>query len=152
MKLIDLQTSLSPLQLRFLLQAAGRTDLRGKLDQVDLSPGELLLIGLADWLAIRNPVPAEQQRLLASYYASNVLRAAAQIEEAISSPNRHVKLPTIQLAIIDSALATMSGDKQCLDLRTGDIAPGPPTLPMDVYSVNLTSMYVLRRRQATEAK
>lgn len=137
---IDL-SKLPPTRARSILEGACRTKIVGWLDDMEINPGEALVLWVADWLASRRPVDDDAQMLILTRYASDIEKVSAIVEHSLAAG----EMPTLQLVIIDATLAGMTGHNDIIDLRSGETHEGPKQMPIEVTSLNLTALYIMHR-------
>ena len=147
----ELGVSLSKIRILAILQIAGRTKDEARDRNLVASPGEALLLWLADWLHKRQPIGEEQQNLLLSDLAERIIFEASAIEHEIDK-GLELSLKTIQLMIVDNTLVSMSGLTDFLDLRSGCKIAGPTQMPIETISVNLTALYCFHRQRLVKDK
>lgn len=144
----DLGITLSPLKVRLGLKAAGRRQIDKPLHELEYTPGEALILWLADWLGKRKPISEEQQGLLLTEFGERIKTAADDVESSVATT-----ITAHQMVVVDNTLAGISGQTDYLDLRTGERVKGPKQMPVEIYSVNLTALYCLHRdRRHTRAE
>jgi hypothetical protein len=134
----DAAVALSHLRARLVLQRArGGEPLDGPLGQQPLTAGEATLLWLAELMARREPVTAEQQDLILTQLAGPIMQAGEAIAEDRERPKTFA---VHQLIIVDNTFAGLSGRSDYLDLRTGDAIGGLPLMPVEVVSYNLNAI------------
>lgn len=126
---------LSTLTTRDILKRARSGVLVGSWAQLKVSPGEALLLWLAEALQVRMPVSSEQQTLLLSHFWPKII----EIPDAVGDSGGP---PVFQLIIADGTMACLTGMADYLDLRTGDTRPSLPRMAMELVSYNLSAIFI----------
>lgn len=136
---VALDSSLSPLELRDVLTAAGVRP-AGKLVDLEVSAGAAVFVWLSSALARRQPVGATERRLILNELTEAVLAAGDAVAAAFGENGGVV--PGYALTIVDGTFVGFTGETRgWLDLRTGEWEVALPRPPVESYSVSLTGLY-----------
>lgn len=111
-----------------------------------VTPGQALLLWLAHWLAVTQPVPPDQQDLMLYALGGEVVSYGDSFEEKMRSPGAVV--PVGVVSILDRTFAVVSGQKAFLCLEKGEYVDGLARPPVESISYNLAAMYAQVRARS----
>lgn len=126
---------LSSVRVGRLLREMGQKD-----GEDAISPGQALLLWLAHWLAVTQPVNQDQQDLLLYALGKEVVAYGDSFDEKMRGPQATV--PVSVVSILDRSFAIVSGQKGFLVLERGEYVAGLARPPIESITYNLAAMLV----------
>jgi hypothetical protein len=135
---------LDRLRLRSTLNRLGKTAIKIE-DATTVSDGLAAVLGLVSVFAARKPVTETVTDAIVDVFGRLI---EDQIE---SSQAQGGKIPLVAITLYDSAFAMLTGRKEILDLRSGELTQKIPQAPIEIVAYDLRALLTTLRKEAENA-